>query len=428
MSQRVFWVSVLTFTLIFTGLFTVQSTILALALPFGLYLLASLFFAPPRLDLVFERQLSTERALVGTAVAVKVQVTNNGHPVNNLWVGDTLSEKLEIIKGSPQHLLNLKTGETRTWAYTLSGQRGYFTFGQIHAEIYDRVGLRRFQKTFPTTGQLLIIPDAAKLKRVSIRPRKTRVYSGEIPARSGGLGVEFFGVRDYQLGDSPGWINWRATAKHPGKIYTNEFEQERVSDVGIILDGRERSNYIAAGQSIFEHSVLAAATLSNAFINQGNRVSLLHYGKYLKWSFPGYGKQQKEKILRELSQAEPGKSLVFAYLQFIPIQIFPAQSQIVLISPLMPDDPATLLQLRARGYQVLVISPDPIQFELAQISPTQEAQQAARILQIERQHLLRTLIQSGIQVINWEVSQPFDQVVRSLSRAQAPRPVFGGPA
>jgi uncharacterized protein (DUF58 family) len=208
--------------------------------------------------------------------------------------------------------MNLAQGETKSWTYTLTGRRGYFPFSQIHVDVPDRLGVRTQPKTFQTDGQLLVLPHLMKIKRVAIRPRKTRVYSGEIPARSGGLGVDFYGVREYQHGDSPRWINWRASARYSSRLYSNDFEQERVSDVGIILDGRERSNFISGRQSIFDYSVLAAANLANAFIAQGDRVSLLHYGKYLKWTFPAYGKIQREKILRELSQAEPGSSLVFS--------------------------------------------------------------------------------------------------------------------
>jgi len=187
--------------------------------------------------------------------------------------------------------------------------------------------------------------------------------------------------------------------------------------VGIILDGRERSNLISANTSIFEYSVQAAATLSNAFIQQGDRVSLLHYGKFLQWTFPGYGKYQRERILRALTEVEPGQSLVFAYLQFIPTQIFPSKSQIVLISPLTGDDPEVLLQIRARGYRVLVISPDPISFEKSTLEDTNETRMATRILSVERQLLLRKLLQGGIRVINWDLNLPFDQVVGGLCRS-----------
>jgi hypothetical protein len=120
-----------------------------------------------------------------------------------------------------------------------------------------------------------------------------------------------------------------------------------------------------------------------------------------------------------LSNVEPGHSLVFEYLEYIPTQIFPPHSQIVLISPLTSDDPDVLIQIRARGYRLLIISPDPVIFEKSNLPETKETALAARILTIERECRIQKLLQSDIRVVNWDTNQPFDQVVRDLSRLPA---------
>jgi hypothetical protein len=50
---------------------------------------------------------------------------------------------------------------------------------------------------------------------------------------------------------------------------------------------------------------------------------------------------------------------------------------------------------------------------------TLETRLATRILTVERQMMLQKLIQGGIRVINWDVTQPFNQVVGMLSRSPA---------
>jgi uncharacterized protein (DUF58 family) len=243
----------------------------------------------------------------------------------------------------------------------------------------------------------------------------------------GGPGVEFFGVREYQTGDSPRWINWRASAHHSTALFSNEFEQERVADVGIVLDGRIRTNLFGNGQSLFEHSVTATAALADAFLAQGNRVSLLQYGQFLQWTLPGYGKLQRERILQALAHAETGGSQIFSDLSYIPTQMFPAHSQVVLVSPLHEDDLDMLIQLRARGYQVLVISPDPVAFELSGLPMDKNSALAARIVRMERDLLLQRLQRAGIQLLNWDVSKPFDKVVQGhLGRPPAWMRAVGG--
>jgi uncharacterized protein (DUF58 family) len=222
--------------------------------------------------------------------------------------------------------------------------------------------------------------------------------------------VEFFGVREYVRGDPPGWINWNISARHPGNLYSNEFEQERVADVGIVLDSRLLTNTLREGHSLFEYSIQAVAALANAFLVQGNRVGLLLYGHFLHWTFPGYGKLQRERILQTLAYAEAAESLVFSDLGHIPTQLFPAHSQIVLVSPLIPTDFDVLLQLRARGYQVMVISPDPVRFELAYLPKSHQVALAGRIIRMERIMLMNKLRHAGLQVMDWDVAQPFDRV------------------
>jgi uncharacterized protein (DUF58 family) len=268
-------------------------------------------------------------------------------------------------------------------------------------------------------GRLFILPPVTRVRHIAIRPRRTRVYAGTIPARAGGPGTEFFGVREYHPGDSPHSINWRASARYTDTLYANEYQQERVADVGVVLDGRLRTNEFAGNHSLFEYSVRAAASIADALLNQGNRVGLLLYASYLGWTFPGYGKIQRERILHALANARTGESQVFDNLQHIPTRLFPPESQLVFVSPLSEDDLKPLIQLRAQGYDVLVISPNPVKFELSYLPASNpRVGLAGRVLHMERLLLLQRLQRASIFVLDWDVSEPFDSLVkRTLSRS-----------
>jgi uncharacterized protein (DUF58 family) len=144
----------------------------------------------------------------------------------------------------------------------------------------------------------------------------------------------------------------------------------------------------------------------------------LIYSHYLHWTLPGYGKLQRERILHALSQASPGASQIFDGLQYIPTRVFPSESQIVLVSPVVEDDYSTLVQLRARGYQVLVVIPDPVSFEESFLSDRGgklakgDVELAARVVRMERDLLLGRMQRAGVQVVEWNVMQPFDQAMR----------------
>ncbi len=417
----------LVYGLILFGLVTLRGDILTLAIPLAVYLLSGLMRAPQVIKLKVERNLSAERTSADMPVQVSLTITNEGGTLEDVLLTDQVSPRLKIQDGSARHLLHLAKGQTIKLSYTISGPRGYYPFPGLHLQARDHFGLVRREATVPTTGQLFVLPAVMRLKQIALRTRKTRVYSGTIPARVGGPGVEFFGLREYQAGDSPRWINWRASARHSFNIYSNEFEQERVADVGIILDGRQRTNLFDKEHSLFEYSVLAAAAMADVLLSQGNRVGLLDYGHYLRWTFPGYGKIQRERILQALAHAQVGSNTIFSELEYIPARLFPLHSQIILISPLDADDVNILVQLRARGYQVMVVSPDPVSFELSYLPKSESVDQAARLLRLERDLLIQKLQRAGIQVLGWDVSQPFDQVVkRRLGRPPVILRAIGG--
>ncbi len=409
--QRSILLTTIVYGLLLAGLASLRGGFIALAIPFLLYLLLGFINAPETPNLVIERKFSNERAAPNTDVVITLSIRNLGARIDELYFEDSVSSRLTVRFGSPRRLLRLPKDSIRTVTYTIAGPRGAFTFDTVQIDALNMIGLTHRTQTIPVHGKLFVFPQVRRLKSVSIRPRRTRVYAGLIPARAGGTGVEFFGIRDYQPGDSPRAINWHASARHVEGLYSNEYQQERVADVGIVLDARERANLFHGVHSIFEYSVQAAATLSDAFISQGNRVGLLVYGNYLNWTFPAYGKVQRERIMQSLAGANIGVSSVFAGLQHLSARMFPAESQVVLISSLVNDDLNVLIQLRARGYQVMVVSPDAIGFERALLPSSREVDLAARIVRLERDLLIRRLKRAGVHVIEWDLSMPFDQAV-----------------
>jgi uncharacterized protein (DUF58 family) len=319
----------------------------------------------------------------------------------------------------------LGPGETFEMEYSLQSWRGCYDWEHVRVTAGDLLGLSQRTTLVAAPGHLTVLPRAVPLRRLAIRPLRTRGHTGPVPARQGGPGTDFYGVREYQLGDPRRWINWRASARHDLALFTNEFEQERIADVGLILDARARSdvraqNGVRAGsESLFEHAVRATASLADTFLRDGNRVALLVFGRYVDWTFPGYGKVQREQILRSLARAEPGESQIFDSLEFLPTRLFPAGSQIVMVSPVSRDDLPVLLRLRARGYQLLVIRPDPIAFEMQGTVSDPSVELAARILRAERGLVRRRLRQAGVQVVEWPVDRMLDQTIHA-SLGQVP--------
>ena len=420
--SRAWFLGLIAFSLLVSGLVSLNGGQLALLIPILLYWGYAVVQAPTDMRLEARRTLASGQIASGEVTEVVVEILNAGAPLEELTLEDSLPAGLELVDGSRRHLIPIGKHGRFVLRYSVRGTRGDYAFAEIRAEAGDTLGLLRSTVRLVAPASLQVMPTISRMQAIPIRPRRTRVYSGLIPARVGGAGVEFFGIRPYSAGDPTRRINWRLLARDPDSLYCNEYQQERIADVAVVLDGRERANLHGSAGSLFEHSVLAAGSLAGAFLQQGNRVGLLVYSHYLQWTLPGYGKVQRERILRALAVAAPGASQIFEGLQYLPTRLFPAESQIVFISPVLEGDLTTIVQLRARGYQVTVVAPDPVSFEAADLPhprsrySREQAQLAARIVRLERRVLLGRLRRGGVQVIEWNVSEPFDQTMRIAAR------------
>ncbi len=361
-----------------------------------------------------------ERAQPGTLVHVTLEIKNRGGRIERLLITDSVPLGLDVVEGHSRMIAPLPTGETITLEYAVSGSRGKFHFEEVGIRTSDHLGIKVQEKTYSTTGCLFILPEAWRLRRVNIKPPHTRVYAGFIPTRQGGPGVEFYGLREYQQGDPLRWINWSVSARREQAYFVNQFEQDRVAEIVIILDARKKSEVKnATGDNLFEYCVQAAASLVETFIADGNRVGLLAYGMpYLDWAFPGYGKVQREKIMRTLARAKPVESQVFGSIQNLPVRLFHPRTQILVITSLPKGDHEHIIRLRALGYSVLLVSPDPVAFVSANPpNSSTERSQATRLARVERMLMLNRMRQAQIQVLDWDVRMPFEGAVhKALNR------------
>jgi uncharacterized protein (DUF58 family) len=415
--RRWLLLSILIAGLVLLGLGTLRGEMLALAIPLLIYAGAALLDRPAPPQLSATRSFSAQRLASGEPAHLSVSIINLGAQPATVLLEDQLPQRLALIEGVPRLLTTIAPGASAELAYTVAGARGLYQFTGLWASVQDQLGLFHTTIPLPAPGQIFAVPELMRLRRVEIRPQRTHVYAGQIPARQGGAGVEFYGVREYQPGDPTRWINARATARNPQNLFVNQFEQERVADVAIILDARRQSDVGTRDGALFEYAIQAAGALADTFLHRGNRVGLLMYGRSLDWTLPGYGKVQRERILRALARAETGDLPVLERLDYLPTRLFPARSQIVLISPLLPHDLEMLASLRARGYQLLVISPDPIGFEQRNLGEQPETEIATRLARIERALLLQRCRRSGVTVIDWPTELPFQQVAEAaLSR------------
>ncbi|MFZ6029415.1 MAG: DUF58 domain-containing protein [Chloroflexota bacterium] len=416
MKHHIFLLALLIFVLMLFGVVVLSGNVLALALPLIVYLGTALWYAPDQVNLKIQRQFDANWVKEGTPVTVCLSLENIGSDIEELLIREHLPRGAELLEGSLNAFVSLPAGAKHELHYIIRPRRGEYTWAPLQGLAGEMFALFGQELIVEVPRKLSVRPQAFSLGPIAIRPPQTRGFSGPIPARQAGSGVDFFAVREYQPGDPIRHLNWRMAARHPFDLFTNTQQAERVADVGLILDSRIHINVTARGDSLFEHATRAAASLANSFLNDGNRVALLVYGGSIQSVYPGYGKIQRERIHNALARARLGRNYALESLGHLPTRFFPARSQIVLISPLHPDDVPVLVQLRSRGYAIMLVCPNALDFEIYPQQPDAENDLAYRLANAERTFLLQQVRRIGIQVVDWRVHEPLEPLIQYTVR------------
>lgn len=403
--------------LVLIGLNQMNQGVILLALPLLVYIIVGMVHAPALPSLRISRAAARFMVNPGDNNRIDLTLHNQAEAVELLTLHDPSTAVAPAASGQSRLVASLQAGEELPFAYTLHQLKNSLALADVTLFASETLGLFGHNLTLSAKTHVLVMPSFTKLRHVGIRPLRTLGFTGPIPSHKSGTGADFFGVRQYQTGDPLRRINWKATARHNNLPFTTEFEQDRIADIGLILDARPSANPVFQDESLLEYSVQAIAGLADALLAAGHRVGLLMYG-HGSWVFPGYGRGQRQRIFQALAARPIATRQAFNGLTQIPTKLFPVNSQLILTTPLQTNDEVALLRLRASGYNVLVVSPDPIAFErdFNLIPQTPYIEKAARIAQIERKLLFNTLRQGGIRVINWNINQSLDEVITANTR------------
>ena len=417
--SRALFLSILAFALLLVGLALINTAILVLAVPPLVYLGIGLLRADSLPAMQFQRELNVETISEGGQAEVMLTLTNKGTAVEYLHLQDPTASILPVIVGDTETFAALDAGESLRLTYTVEGVRGSQHLPDVWVTGGETLDLFPWRIRLASDDHLLVVPSYPHVQRVNVRPLRTMGFTGPIPSRQSGSGVDFFGVRPYQTGDPLRRVNWRLTARHGDVPFTTEFEQDRIADVGLIFDARPELSLTLAGQSLLAHGVEATAGIANTLLRDGHRVGLLLYGLG-RWVFPGYGRVQRERILRELTHSDAATRQAFQRLSHLPTQLFPARSQLIFVSPLQTEDETVLFRLRANGYAVMIVSPDPVRFEAERLPESPLRPTAVRLARLERELLLQRLRQGGIIIVDWDTGQSLDEAVTAALRYLPP--------
>lgn len=170
-----------------------------------------------------------------------------------------------------------------------------------------------------------------------------------------GQGVEFFDFRDYQPGDDPRGIDWRASARSPRPQIRRHYD-ERASDWFICLD-RSASMATQAGGK-WHQAVRLAAAFAYLLLDLDHRVGLVLFSDQAdSFAHPGRGRGGFARLLGLLENNPPDQTGGASRLEQC-VPLIPHGAEVLVISDFLADDDmaAALRQLALNADQLYALA------------------------------------------------------------------------
>lgn len=404
--------------LFLAALITRNGTIALITIPFLIYICIDILDFPGDIRLEAKRELSTFRCNEFSPISMQLLVENHGSPISRICLLEPNYPGMQIMSGSKELSFSLSEKDNIDMQYSFTLPRGSYGWQRITLVVSDTFGL--FEKTIHIEAgtRVNVLPEPMVLRQFKYHPNPNIRTIGTNLSRLPGTGIDFWGVREYHPGDPLSSIHWRKKAQSPRSLFSKSFEREEMADIGLLLDGRMQTNNFSGLENLFEYSIKAMSTLARHFIAKGNRVSMLVLNDRLIRVFPGYGKHQLIRILDELAGCTTGDKVTLGILKHLPVRLFPSRSVIVFVSPLDPGDYQTIKRLHIEGYQLLIISPNPVQKCSRDIIDNTDEAFALRATIIERKLMFRRISRLGVHIVDWDISQPLNGILQSIHFAR----------
>ncbi len=204
-------------------------------------------------------------------------------------------------------ILYLAAGETAKVVYFIRPfRRGQQAIGPTKITNPDLIGLSNYSRTINASGELLVLPEVIPINVQFLSGGASQGWRDQENATTRGIGTDFQGVREYQIGDDLRRVNWKTTAR-TGKLAVTEYALGYANDITLALDLDSRS-YGDVDQNLnsaFETAIEIAASVTAAALRQGSSVQIITNGDLKSLESPLSGSDDTIAVLTQLALAAP---------------------------------------------------------------------------------------------------------------------------
>lgn len=305
------------------------------------------------------RSLRPARAEAGTPARAELVLTNHGNRTSRVA---SVTDSFDGGRRVARFLVPpTAAGEHTEAAYRLpTSRRGIYPIGPLTLSITDSFGLAETAVTigeperfvvYPKVVSVLAIPGAAN--------REARMGSRQ--ASQVPVGMDFRGLREYEVGDDLRRVHWRSTAR-TGDLMLRQDEMPWEPRSAVVLDTRPATHHAES----FERAVEVAASLVTAMC-QGRR--MVRFCTTGGTEIVSQGRDRYPQIMEYLADASPESGGSFAGLIDSLRRTGASGPVAAVVANASADDLSALGAMRARCGLVMVTVLRPSSYGGTDVGP-----------------------------------------------------------
>ncbi len=313
--------------------------------------------------------------------------------------------------------------------YTVKpNRRGDYDWGDLEVRQRGPLNLAWADWRLPAADKVSVYPDLIGLRQLSIKLALQSTGTMRQKRRLG-VGTEFAELKEYDVGDDPRFIDWKATARRNQPLI-RVLEPEKEQTLIILLDRGRLMTARVQGLSRFDWGLNSALSLALAGITRGDRVGIGVFDRTMHtWIPPKRGQPHLRQVLERLTSIEP--ALIEADYLGAVTQVVRAQSRrslVVVITDIVDETASadllsSLMRLRPRYLPFCVTLRDPQIDKEAQLIQEDVAKAYEKAVAIDliaqRQVALSRLKRAGVMVLDAPAPAISDQLVERYLRVKA---------
>ncbi|MCC7204325.1 MAG: DUF58 domain-containing protein [Phycisphaeraceae bacterium] len=191
-------------------------------------------------------RVAPPRAVCGRTMLLRYRVRNRGRWLGgfNVVIEESPGEGKASVDGPPRARARLTSawvlrvgpgGEANVAAPALAETRGLLELDGLEVSASFPLGILRAVRRVSQPATVVVLPRLRRLRPAALRQLRQQARLGQSVSDQAGGDQDFYGIREYRVGQSVRLIDWKRSAR-TGRLLTREMTRPRAPRLTVVLD------------------------------------------------------------------------------------------------------------------------------------------------------------------------------------------------